>query len=426
MAKSVVSIVKGTDAEKMVEEALSYLGGVNSLIKPNSVVVVKPNAGHPVPHEDSGCTSPEVVGAVIKELHKAHPKEIILAEAAATGCDSLECFEVSGQRKAAEDAGVDRIVDIKKEKDLISMPIRDARSAVTRVLLPRFLLEADHIVNVPIFKPHVSMVFTCALKNIKGVVQDKVHHQMHLTNLAAAMMDVWSVIKADLSIADMIRPGEGFGENSAIGDDFGCILASKDPVALDATACRMVGLDINKVTYFKAARERGLGNFSEKQIEIRGRKIEEVFKEIWMPYLGGFAQWPEYHVDAEGSCSSCQGMVAMVLEKLRFLGEYEKNAGITILLGAKKTIPQGVPYKDLILVGDCLKKYSDRGIWVPGCPPGGGGPITAVRFRSDPEAGYKRGLVRTAESMASDAKGWREHQKKLKAKWLSEKQKVKG
>jgi len=44
MPKSVVSIVKETDAEKMVEEALSLIGGVSSLIKPGSVVVVKPNA----------------------------------------------------------------------------------------------------------------------------------------------------------------------------------------------------------------------------------------------------------------------------------------------------------------------------------------------------------------------------------------------
>ena len=204
MAKSVVSIVKGTDAEKMVKEALDLLGGVSSLIKPNATVVVKPNAGHPVLPDWSGCTSPEMVAAVIKELRKAQPKEIIVAEAAASGCDTLECFEVSGIGKAARDAGADRLIDIKREQDLIDVPIRDARSAVTRVLLPRFLIEADHIVNVPIFKPHVSMVFTCALKNLKGVVQDKVHHQMHLTDLAAAMMDVWSVVKADLNIADMI------------------------------------------------------------------------------------------------------------------------------------------------------------------------------------------------------------------------------
>src|SRR4030067_2750579 len=151
MAKSIVSIVKGTDAEKMVTEALSLLGGASALIKPNSTVVIKPNAGHPFKDETSVNTSTAVVSAVIKELRKAQPKEIILAEASARGCDTLECLEVSGVGKAAEKAGVDRIIDIKREKDLIKVPIRDARSGITSVLLPRFLIEADHIVNLPIF-----------------------------------------------------------------------------------------------------------------------------------------------------------------------------------------------------------------------------------------------------------------------------------
>ena len=46
MEKSIVSIVKGGDAEKMVRQAVDHLGGVKSLIRPGSTVVVKPNAGH--------------------------------------------------------------------------------------------------------------------------------------------------------------------------------------------------------------------------------------------------------------------------------------------------------------------------------------------------------------------------------------------
>lgn len=80
MAKSVVSISKGTNPEQMVEEALSLLGGVETLIKPNSTVVIKPNAGHPIPPETSANTSTAFVAAVIKVLRKANPKEIILAE----------------------------------------------------------------------------------------------------------------------------------------------------------------------------------------------------------------------------------------------------------------------------------------------------------------------------------------------------------
>jgi hypothetical protein len=34
MGKSIVSIVKGTDLDEMVEEVVSLLGGINTLIKP--------------------------------------------------------------------------------------------------------------------------------------------------------------------------------------------------------------------------------------------------------------------------------------------------------------------------------------------------------------------------------------------------------
>jgi len=97
---------------------------------------------------------------------------------------------------------------------LIRIPIRDAKSDLTTILLPRFVVEAEHLVSVPIFKTHVSIVFTNALKNMKELAQDKVHGEMHQTDLAMAMMDLWSVCRADLSIADMMRPAEGFGPHS--------------------------------------------------------------------------------------------------------------------------------------------------------------------------------------------------------------------
>ena len=414
MAKSVVSIVKGTNAEQMVEEALSLLGGVTNLIKPNSTVVIKPNSGHPIPPETSANTSPAMIKAVIKVLRKAEPKEIILAEASAIGCDTLESFEVTGIGQAAKEAGIDKIIDIKREKDLIKIPIRDARSAITSLLLPRFLLEADHIVNVPIFKSHASMVFTCALKNIKGVVQDKVHYQMHQTDLAAAMMDVWSVIKADLNIIDMIRPAEGFGPHSTTPVDFGCVVAGKDPVAVDATICRMIGLDIKKVAYFEPARERGLGHYEEKLIEVRGKSIKEVFKKLWLPYLEGFDTWPDYNFYLEGSCSSCQGLLAMTMEKLKAIGEYEKNKGISIVVGRKKELPRGVKLgKDVILMGDCLKKYRGQGSpFSGGCPPAEPFPLWVIQDRKDhTEVGPE-----FRDRMGQDEKPWKIYLSELEKK----------
>lgn len=383
MQKSIVSIAKGNDVKMMLQDVLDPLGGIKSLIRPKSTVVLKPNAGHVAAAETSVNTNPELIAAVIREVRKADPKEIILAEASAIGCDTMESLEVSGILKAAEDAGADRIIDIKSDKDLINIPIRDARSDLKKIRLPRFLLEAEHIINLPIFKSHASMVFTCALKNIKGVVQDKVHYQMHQTDLAKAMMDLWSVIRADLSIADLIRPAEGFGPHSTVPTDFGCLVAGKDPVALDATVCRMVGLDVGKVAYFEPARERGLGNYDEEFIDVVGKSIEEVYKPLWLPYLEGLDRYPEYNVDTEGACSSCLGLVQLTMEKLKSLDEYDKNSDVTILVGRKKEIPEGIDPKKLILHGDCLKKYRNQGVFIGGCPPAEPHPVWAIVDRKD-------------------------------------------
>jgi uncharacterized protein (DUF362 family) len=413
MAKSLVAISKGTDPEKMVAEVFALLGGVENLIKPRSTVILKPNAGHPAAAETSVNTSPGLVAAVIKEVKKAKPKEVIVAEAAAIGCDSLHVLDVSGIGAAAEAAGA-RLIDIKREKDLINIPIRDARSDVKKVKLPRFLLEAEHIVNLPIFKSHASMVFTCALKNMKGVVQDITHQQMHMTDLAAAMMDVWSVIRADLTVADLIRPAEGFGPHTTIPVDFGCVVGSKDPVALDATACRMVGLGIDKVAYFAAAAERNLGYFEEENIEVVGRTIEEVHKDLWFPYLEGFETWPEYTFHTSGACSSCESLVAFTMEKLKALGVYGKNAGCHVVVGPKRDdeMPQGVDPNDVILIGDCVKRFRGKGVghWSAGCPPLEPHPLWVFMDREDHfemEPDFR-------ERMARDEKPWVEYIEKMR------------
>ena len=73
----------------MVYEVLQPLGGIKALIRPKSTVVLKPNAGHVAGPETSVNTNPDLIEAVIKEVKKAGPKEIILAEASAIGCDTM-------------------------------------------------------------------------------------------------------------------------------------------------------------------------------------------------------------------------------------------------------------------------------------------------------------------------------------------------
>ncbi|MFC2043875.1 DUF362 domain-containing protein [Chloroflexota bacterium] len=80
----------------MVGEALSFIGGVSAMIKPGSTVVINPNAVYPQGPDRSACTSPVFVAVAIKELRKAQPKEIILAESSGGRFDSLQCLEIRG------------------------------------------------------------------------------------------------------------------------------------------------------------------------------------------------------------------------------------------------------------------------------------------------------------------------------------------
>ena len=61
MEKSVVSIVKGTDVEALVQQAIDLVGGIGSIVKPGATVVIKPNAGHVGIPGSSVNTTPEVV-----------------------------------------------------------------------------------------------------------------------------------------------------------------------------------------------------------------------------------------------------------------------------------------------------------------------------------------------------------------------------
>ena len=73
----------------------------------------------------------------------------------------MECYEVSGIADVAREEGVE-LYDIKADKDLINVAVRGYRSNLHHVKLPRRLLEADHLINLPILKAHASMVFSCA------------------------------------------------------------------------------------------------------------------------------------------------------------------------------------------------------------------------------------------------------------------------
>ena len=421
--KSVVALAHSKDVQANVTRVFDLLGGVTNLIKPNTTVVLKPNAGHAAPPEFAVCTHPETVRAVIREVRKANPKRIVIAESAAVGCDTLECYEACGITKMAQEEGVE-LYDIKREKDLINVAVRDYRSNISHVKMPKLLLEAEHIINLPILKAHASMVFSGALKNIKGVVQDQVHTTMHRQNLTMAMMDVWSVCRPDLNIMDVMSAASGYSPHTPTPIEMDCVMGSKDPVALDRMACELAGIDPDGVSYFRVADEVGLGTTDPDHIEVVGDKIADCRKKMWVPYLEDIRnRWPEYEVHCEGACSSCQALLTLNMETLKAIGIYEENKDLVIVAGCDNKLSPDTPDNKIILHGNCtrrhLKEHPDA-YFLPGCPPGEGSLYMTV-VRKEPVTGQPELMPWIRQRMEDDAPAWRGYVEKEAEKFYGTK-----
>lgn len=421
--KSLVALAKEPTIQESVTKVFDLMGGVTQMIEAGDTVVLKPNAGHAAPPETAVCTNPEVVRAVIREVKKAKPGRIIVAEAAAIGCDTEECYRVSGIGQVAEEEGVE-LIDIKRDKDLISIPVRGYRSNIKRVKLPRFLLEADHIINLPILKAHASMVFSCALKNIKGTVQDRVHMDMHKQNLTMAMMDVWYAVRADINIVDAIYAASGFSPHTPVPLEVGCILGSKDPVAVDRVACDLVGIDPNMVDYFRVAEEAGMGNTDINDIEIVGEKVADCYKKMWIPYIGDMSsRWPEYDVRCKGACSSCQALLALNMETLKAIGKYEECSDTIIVAGSKNEVGPEVPDDRLVLHGNCAFRHlkdHPNARWIKGCPPGEGCLYNTVAQHKLYDAQTDESMAFMRGQAAIDAPVWRAYVEKQAEEFYKE------
>ena len=75
-------------------------------------------------------------------------------------------------------------------------------------------------------------------------------------------------------IADGIEAMEGNGPLNGSVKRLGCVVFSDDPVAADATCCRLMGIDPNRVRHLQMASP--LGNLDRNRIDQRGESIERV------------------------------------------------------------------------------------------------------------------------------------------------------
>ncbi len=243
------------EAEVLVRRAVEGLGGMKRFVSRGDIVAIKPNIGWDRLPVHAANTNPLVVAELVRLALDAGAKQVIVTDASCN--EPNRCFQRSGIWRAAHAVGASvmlpsahRFRDLRLRGDVLdSWPIYTP------------LVEADKVINVPIAKHHNLSKFTGGMKNWYGLLGGR-RNRLH-QNINVSIADLATFMRPTLTVLDatrvLLRNGPQ-GGNIDDAKDVYQVIASLDPVAVNAYGARLIGVQPGVVDYLRLAAERGLGN----------------------------------------------------------------------------------------------------------------------------------------------------------------------
>lgn len=261
-SKVVIRSVKTTPVESAVREIMEA-NDYRSLIPEGARVVIKVNLSTPFEENAaSSNTSPDILDAVLAVVRE-RTEHIVVGESNGMRYDTEDAFEVSGYYPIIEKHGA-RALNFSKDEW-----VETGESLIKGWGLSKTLLDADVFITLPVLKTHATTVFTGALKNQFGCFPQHKRIFLH-PKLDRVIVLINQILKPRIAIMDGIIAMEGRGPINGKPRRFDMVLGSTDPVALDATAMRLVGLDPYSSGHIVLASESGVGQIAQERIEIDG------------------------------------------------------------------------------------------------------------------------------------------------------------
>jgi uncharacterized protein (DUF362 family) len=233
------------------------------LVGSGASVVVKPNLCTERPEQiHTANTSLAVLEAVCRVLRE-RTSRITIVESDGSRYAAEAAFENNGVYRLAKELDL-KVVNLSKN-ELVEVP--DPR--MKGFGLARTWLDADVFITLPALKTHATTVVTGALKNQWGCIPryDRLLLHKYLHELIG---DINKLRPVSLAIMDGLVGMQGRGPINGYPINLNVLLASRDPVALDATAMRLIGLDPAVAKHVVHACKIGLGSWAESEIEVDG------------------------------------------------------------------------------------------------------------------------------------------------------------
>ena len=306
-----VAAVKGNDLYDMTRQAINAIGGMESVVNPGEVVFIKPNfvsfnlAENRECFRNGECTKPDILIATAEACLIAGAQEVIIGDGSQKITYSWEpSYTLDGSTNLVTEAArlssqYDGDVSLAcLESDYPGNYQIPTGTDHDCLYISNIYAKADRIITVPVAKTHNCAQLTLGCKNFVGVLSiarygillqntywDRGLGIDHTTveNISRAFLDVVAAKKPDLSIIDFSigvegngpTAGSGYGSTVDVSERLGSwvILASKDIMAADATAARMMNHHVPNIKQLTMGYAMGLGEIREESIEIIGDRL---------------------------------------------------------------------------------------------------------------------------------------------------------
>lgn len=247
---------------QIIEKQLSGIGltaemlhGKNIVIKPNLVMNKKPDF--------SATTHPTVIAGAARALRSMGAGELYLAESSGgpyTESTIRLHYNGCGIKEIAEQENI--ILNYSTASSIMQFP---GGTACRNFNVIQPIYNADIIVNICKLKTHSLTKMSCGVKNLYGVIPGTEKVEMHarfsrietFTQMLCDLAQMFMEHKTIINICDGICGMEGNGPTGGTPREYGVLLSSLSPFALDLVAEHLLGF-AGTVPTVQAAIERGL------------------------------------------------------------------------------------------------------------------------------------------------------------------------
>lgn len=272
--RSTVAILRCSDyslAPKVVDDGLRLLSptvrGKRVLLKPNLVEYST---------RASINTHPMVIASAADSLYHLGAAEVIVAEGPGHLRDTDQLLHECGL--AAQLAAVGRVRFVDLNFDSVRRVSLAGFTALRELWLPETVLGADVVISMPKVKTHHWTGVTLSLKNLFGIVPGSVYgwpkNILHWQGIDNSIVDLAAAVPVHYVIADGVEAMEGNGPLHGQSRHLGCLVFANDPIAADATCCRLMCIAPERVRHVSMASP--LGRLAPGHIDELGESLDSM------------------------------------------------------------------------------------------------------------------------------------------------------